>query len=309
MDSMEKTETLSERAIDQDLEKAKQHKASLIIVRGTPQGKRYELAAACMRLGRDNAVEICIDDTSVSRVHAEVTSKGEVVELRDLGSTNGTFVNGQRIAEAVVLRKEDLISVGSTVLKYLPGGELEIVYLGALAGKAHSDALTGLYNKGYILEALSAETRRALALDKPLGVMVIDIDLFKRINDELGHDVGDTVLKAVGQLLKERADTQGLLIGRFGGEEFLVIAPSLDAVAARELAESLRSRLQKMVVECETARVQITVSIGVALATLGDDASSLFRRADEALYRAKHGGRNKVVIEEVDKDRINSPES
>ena len=132
-----------------DLEAAKATDAVLIVIRGTPQGKKYSLKGqSTFLLGRDKAVEIHIDDANISRRHAQLTFEGGKAFIQDLGSRNGTLVNNESIGAAKVeLAKEDMITLGGTILKYLPAGQLETLYHINLADAASMDKLTGLYNR------------------------------------------------------------------------------------------------------------------------------------------------------------------
>lgn len=158
----------------------------------------------------------------------------------------------------------------------------------------HTDALTQLWNRYHMEQTLDTELSRAQRHQHALSVIIFDIDNFKQVNDTYGHDVGDQVLKGIAKALKPiMRDTDAL--GRWGGEEFLVIVPESDLAQARELAERLRQVL--MGLEFDKAGV-VTASFGVASLDAGDSRSKLIRRADQALYRAKNQGRNRVAAEQ-----------
>lgn len=276
-------------------EAAKNSNACLIIIRGTPQGKRYEVSADSMFIGRDVSAEIQLNDPNASRKHAQIIKEGDAVKLKDNGSTNGTFVNDKQIKETVTLRKEDMIKIGNTILKFLPAGELEIFYLGTLESAAHTDPLTKVYNKGYIMESLEAEFKRAKALHQDFSLVILDLDHFKKINDTHGHDAGDFVLKEVCNLVRTKILPKNAIFGRFGGEEFLILLPTTALEAATQLGEAIRSGLEKHAFVYEGKRMPVTASIGVAEIALDVDShTALFKLADKAVYQAKHGGRNQV---------------
>lgn len=276
-------------------EAAKDASACLIVIRGTPQGKRYDLNKESMFIGRDVSAEIAINDQNASRKHAEVIKDGKNFKLKDNNSTNGTFVNDKQIKEAVVLRKEDMIKIGNTILKFLPAGELEIFYLGTLESAAHTDPLTKIYNKGYIMESLEAEFKRHKALHQDFSVIILDLDHFKKINDNFGHDAGDFVLKEVCNLTRTKVLPKSAIFGRFGGEEFLILLPGTGLDAATQLGETLRATLEKTQFMYESKRLPVTASIGVAEMALDvDNHTALFKLADKAVYQAKNGGRNQV---------------
>jgi diguanylate cyclase (GGDEF)-like protein len=158
------------------------------------------------------------------------------------------------------------------------------------------DPLTGLYNRRYLEETMGRELPRARRLGASVGVIVIDIDHFKRLNDTYGHDAGDFVLERTGELL--RAATRGSDIAcRFGGEEFAVILPGATLLVARNRAEAIRAALESLVIEFEGHSLgPLTVSAGVAsMPPHGQDWAYTMQQADRALYTAKQAGRNRVV--------------
>lgn len=152
-----------------------------------------------------------------------------------------------------------------------------------------TDKLTGLFNRMKLDEALANEVVRAERYEAPLSVILMDIDHFKMVNDKLGHQAGDKVLIDVAQKLQANMRVVDIL-GRWGGEEFLIISPETDISGAFTIAEKLRTDLESWDVQCVSA----TGSFGVAEFTKGDDPAELLRKADRALYRAKEKGRNRV---------------
>lgn len=168
-----------------------------------------------------------------------------------------------------------------------------------LQDKALRDALTGLFNRGYLEESLEREAGRARRSDQPFGVMMIDLDHFKRVNDTFGHAAGDAVLRTVAQYLLSLARAEDIPC-RYGGEEFVLLMSHASAATVRERAEKLRVGAQELRIECDNRSVgPITLSIGIA--TFPDHAESgqaVLRLADAALYQAKQAGRNRVVVAE-----------
>lgn len=164
---------------------------------------------------------------------------------------------------------------------------------------AVTDQLTGLYNRRYLASHLSAMFDRANWTGRPLATMILDIDHFKQINDTYGHDAGDKVLKEFADCVS--SSVRGIdLACRYGGEEFLVAMPDTDMSFAEIIAERLRQEIaaRKFVVNGGRDTIQVTVSIGIASTengAEGDSAQKLIKRADEALYKAKSGGRNRVI--------------
>ncbi len=159
---------------------------------------------------------------------------------------------------------------------------------------ASTDELTGLRNRRYMMKRLEEEYERSLRLGQELCVIMLDLDYFKKINDTWGHPFGDEVLKWVSNLMNEVVRTYDI-IGRIGGEEFLIISPSTTLEEAVILAERLRKTVEQETLAADGNELTITISAGVALQYKAHgDSADLIRRADAALYRAKHAGRNRV---------------
>jgi len=282
-----------------DLELAKATDPVLILIRGGLQGRKFSLEGdKRFIMGRDKTAEIQVDDGNVSRQHAQITRQGDQVFIEDMGSRNGTFVNDENIGtDRKELQKEDMIKLGSTVLKYLPAGQLETLYHINLTNAAYMDKLTGLYNRKYISEVLEVEFKRARALHSPLSVVMFDIDNFKKINDTYGHDGGDYVLQELGKQVKASGLRERDLAGRYGGEEFMIVLSNSDAEQAMELAERVRKKIELNEFVYDGKRVLVTVSMGVAEVKLGmNDYKDIYRASDKALYVSKRNGKNQVTL-------------
>lgn len=158
--------------------------------------------------------------------------------------------------------------------------------------KARVDVLTHLWNRRAILELLDTE----LAQPSSTAVLMIDVDYFKAINDKQGHAAGDEVLRIVAERLRVGARAMDA-VGRYGGEEFLMLLSGVDAAEAVQVGERVREQVASTAILFDQQGIAVTCSIGVALTADSCDADALIRRADEALYRAKAAGRNRVEIE------------
>jgi two-component system cell cycle response regulator len=162
---------------------------------------------------------------------------------------------------------------------------------------AITDGLTGLFNRRYMETHLGTLVDQSAARGKPITVLVLDIDYFKAINDSYGHDAGDDVLREFA--LRIRKATRNIdLACRFGGEEFVIVMPETDMAVATAVAERLRRRIatEPFAIQKGARHLEVTISIGIAaLSGVGDDAATILKRADQALYRAKRDGRNRVV--------------
>ncbi len=167
----------------------------------------------------------------------------------------------------------------------------------SLAHEASHDPLTGVLNRRSIESRLSSEVSRVRRYRTKLAVGIFDIDHFKAVNDTYGHAVGDDVLRGLTALLQKNLRDCDLL-GRWGGEEFVVLAPGISGAGVRQAFEKLRVVTERTPVETENGPIRITISIGVACAAGEDGLESLLKRADDNLYEAKNGGRNRVVTEE-----------
>jgi diguanylate cyclase (GGDEF)-like protein len=161
---------------------------------------------------------------------------------------------------------------------------------------ATTDGMTGHLNKRALIETAQQKICSAARFSKPLSVIIGDIDFFKRVNDTYGHDVGDIVIRGFGTVLR-RTKRETDAVGRFGGEEFVMVCEETDATGARLLAERIRQELATTVFHSEQGPLQVTCSLGVAtMPSAGGDWDALFKASDEALYVAKRGGRNRVVV-------------
>jgi two-component system, cell cycle response regulator len=297
----EKTAVISgdQETLKKELAKAKEQAACLIIIRGQPQGHRFFLTQPEMIIGRDQSADIVVSDQSISRKHSKLTQDETSVTLTDLGSSNGTFINDVKLeaSAARVLEKEDMIKMGNSIFKFLPAGELEILFYGNLGSAAHTDSMTRIYNKGYLLEALEAEFKRAKALHNEFSILFFDLDHFKNINDTYGHDAGDFVLKEFSALVRSSHLRPKDVFARYGGEEFVVLLSATGAKAAAELAERIRAAIETHSFIYEGKRLPITTSLGVAELHAGvTSALTLLKAADKAMYLAKQSGRNRVEI-------------
>ncbi len=160
---------------------------------------------------------------------------------------------------------------------------------------ATTDTLTGCANRRHLVEHANQAIALAHRSGQPLALLIADLDHFKRINDTYGHVGGDKVLCATAQIYADHVRTSDVL-ARIGGEEFAVLMPGTEREGSQILAERLRHALAETVVDVEGRDVRVTTSIGLAMLERNENFESLFARADAALYTAKHGGRNKVVI-------------
>jgi len=257
-------------------------------------GKRYVLQGPKLSIGRGQENGIVLEADSVSRRHAAFELRNGRWWVCDLGSTNGTYVNHQQVKEHA-LEKGDLVKVGDTIFKYLTGSDVEAMYHEEIYRMTIVDGLTQVHNKRFLLEALEKEIARARRYDRPLALLMFDIDHFKNINDGFGHLAGDQVLKDLAQVVVGRIRREEI-VGRYGGEEFMIILPETDGKGASELAEQVRKRVEQSEFVFDKEKIPVTISVGVGALSRGNiDVSGFIKIADENLYRAKNEGRNRVV--------------
>jgi two-component system, cell cycle response regulator len=158
---------------------------------------------------------------------------------------------------------------------------------------ALTDALTGMQNRRYFDDALKEYLGEFKRIGKPVGLMVLDLDHFKSVNDTHGHDVGDEVLRRVAQCLKDFTRYHDVA-ARVGGEEFAVVAPNMDLELLKKLAERIRKAVSELTIESGNVRLKVTSSFGLAIWDGREEAEAFYKRADKMLYVAKQQGRNRV---------------
>jgi diguanylate cyclase (GGDEF)-like protein len=267
--------------------------ACLVFVEGEALlGLRVPLAQE-VELGRDAACAVRLPSDDVSRRHARIAVDGEGHLLVDLASTNGTWVNGRRV-EVHRLRAGDRLRLGGFVARYVAEGDPEGSELAGLALASRRDALTGLPNRRAFDEELAREVARSARTGAPLGLVVLDVDRFKAVNDGHGHPAGDAVLREVAARAGA-AVRQGDLAARIGGEEFALLLPGADLPGAAELAERVRAAVAAAPVSAGDRTIAVTVSLGCAVLAPGEPPEALLGRADARLYEAKRSGRDRVM--------------
>ncbi len=265
---------------------------------GQRLGSRYRLSpGTTLEVGRSSSVRISLPEVmSLSRKHAKLRYAGPSVTIEDLGSTNGTYVNGQAIQGRQVLRSGDRFQTAAVHFKFLHEQDVENAYHLAIYELVAKDGLTETFNKRKYEEEVLRELARSLRHRRPLSLIIFDLDEFKQINDTYGHLCGDFVLKQIAATAKELVRPEQVL-ARVGGDEFVILAPETGAEGAQALAEKLRDRVLEL--DHRYGEVQISVSCSFGVAELGEGMSSpqdLYQAADSALLQAKREGRNRVGV-------------
>jgi len=275
-----------------------QQKCYLIIVYGDDVGKIYPLDKKTITIGRSDESDIQLADSSCSREHSiiEFYDNNKPV-LKDLNSKNGTFVNGSKITE-INLEDGDKIMFGlSSVFKFARQSSLDAKFQMNLYESSINDPLTGAFNKKYFLETLSKEFSYSLRHQSSLGLLMLDIDFFKMINDTYGHIAGDIALKEVVKKIKNNLRNEDVLC-RYGGDEFAVIFRDFKSGFVQITAERIRLFFDGRSINYKDHKVNISVSIGAA--TIDNEnietSEDMIELADANLYKAKQSGGNCIVI-------------
>jgi len=270
--------------------------AYLIVLSGRSVGKMYKVPVGQVKLGRSLESDIRLEDEGVSRFHASMdrNTEGKVL-LRDLGSTNGTYVNGVRVND-FELHDGDRIQVGSvTILKFSYQDSLEEQFQQQLYESATRDPLTQAFNKRFFTEQIEKDFRHASRHELDLSLVVMDVDHFKRVNDTHGHPAGDHVLQRLAATATTSLRSEDVFC-RLGGEEFGVIMRDCGSVEALQLAERLRHLVETTRFVYGGTDVPVTMSVGVSSydPARHRNAQDLLEDADRLLYNAKRTGRNRV---------------
>jgi diguanylate cyclase len=238
---------------------------------------------------RDAEIKTSGFDDHLTRFQAGLSKATSIADLQ--GDVSSMLVATKKVSESLVRMSSQLDESRKEAVRL--ADELKSVREEAL-----TDALSGLFNRrGFDieLERLVAKTGK----DSPLAVIMLDIDHFKAVNDTYGHPLGDAVIAAVGQFIRDSLGAVGIA-SRYGGEEFAVLLPRQNLATAEKIAQSIRARVEQGKIKRRKDDEPIggiTISAGASAWKEGDDAASLIERADRALYAAKHAGRNRVVVE------------
>lgn len=269
---------------------------SLVVIHGALLGKRMALEAGGLVIGRDSQqAGLALPDPAVSARHCAVEIDGRTGEFRvsDLGSRNGTYVNGEKIEERALV-EGDKIFVGETVLKFTRQDALEEQFHHQIDRLMNIDALTGLLVKRAFDLEFARAFEDAVREGEPLTALMMDMDGLKSINDDKGHQMGSLCISEVGKIIREEVAGAGRAC-RFGGDEFIAFLHAQPLARAEALAERIRARVEAYEFEREGVQVHPTISIGIAeLCAELPTPDHLLQVADEALYRAKRAGRNRV---------------
>lgn len=277
------------------------HRVPVLLMVGGPAmtlGRAWRVIDELL-IGRAGEADLWLDEEGVSRKHAKIFAQGSTIQVSDLGSRNGTWVNGTRITHAT-LKESDLIQIGASyILRFVYQDQLDEAAHRTLVDNATRDSLTGAYNRGSFLDLLRKDVSSAIRHRHHLSVAALDLDHFKLINDKYGHSTGDQVLRHFARTVSTLIRSEDTF-GRIGGEEFALILRQCPEVDAAKKLEHIRQTVERLdVMAPGDQRVVVTVSIGVCglEAGLVIADTELLEAADRALYEAKTAGRNRVAVQ------------
>jgi diguanylate cyclase (GGDEF)-like protein len=275
----------------------KRDRAYLVVLAGSSVGEMYKLEQERTIIGRGGKAHIRILDEGISREHAQIAVEGGRVYLQDLGSTNGTYCNGLRVERKELVDGDKILVGSTTILKFTYHDNLDEIFQKQMYESALRDGLTKAFNKKYFTDRLESEFTFAIRHGTPLGLVLFDIDHFKKVNDTHGHQAGDFVLSEIATLLSATLRAEDVF-ARYGGEEFAVICRGSDATQTLVVGERLRKAVEAHRFVYEGTHIPLTISVGVSV--LPDakvkDANDVVSHADQALYASKRGGRNRVTL-------------
>ena len=267
----------------------------LIVLYPQNEFAQIPLERGTVILGRGQDADIRFEDELVSRRHCALSFDGSSVTVEDLGSTNGTFVDGNFVHKQV-LDSDNRLQIGKMVLKVAYKDPSEEAFSREIYEAATTDSLTGLLNRQAFMDRSAGELIYARRNNAFVHVLMIDIDNFKRVNDTWGHQCGDLVLKEVARLLSEEKRDSDLL-SRYGGEDFLLLMGGITPEDAKKRAEKLRNSIAQHIFSWMDTVIPVTISIGISSRQGFDikQINDLIAESDKLLYIAKDCGKNQVI--------------
>ncbi len=285
-------------ADDKSLVHSEDRHPYLVIYIGNNSGCRHKLDSGFMTIGRSPQADISIEDERISRIHCVIEWMGDTITIEDKGSTNGIYVDTRKVSRATLAPGVPL-QLGHSIMKIEYKTEAEIRSEESLLHRASLDALTGIYNRYHFIKLAHVEMAYASKHKLPIGVVLMDIDNFKQVNDTYGHQSGDMVLAQFANTVIENKRTEDLF-GRYGGDEFIILPRGeISKEGIQGHCERVRKAIENFEFCFAETPVKITISLGfhVAQAERCDTETmlnDLIRKADQALYLAKENGRNRT---------------
>lgn len=267
----------------------------LIVLYPQTQFKQIPLEKGTFVLGRGQDADIKLEDELISRRHCSLTFNGNSVRINDLGSTNGTYIDGQPV-QSGTLEPDNRLQIGKMVLKLDYKDHNEEVFDQELFEAATMDPLTKISNRRTFFDRALGELALARRNNFYVHSLMIDVDHFKNVNDTWGHQAGDMVLKEIARLIKNEKRESDLL-ARYGGEEFVMLLTSIGTEDAKKSAERFRLAIERHNFSWRDTIIPVTISIGLS-SKMGAEiptTEEMIAESDKLLYIAKENGRNQVV--------------
>lgn len=302
----------TKKAVKRDLRPA------LVFLTGELLSVPVPLESEKVTLGRALEADVRVNDSKTDRLHATITTRSDpktgepVCVIKDLGSRTGTFVNGEQVAKHTLIAG-DKIAIGKQILRFELLDEIDREYHRQIHRLLSHDDLTGLLGSRSFFIELRRELSRAKSDERPLCVLMLDVDFFKEVNDTYGHLTGSKTLEELGAVIT-KCLRSGDAACRFGGEEFSAFLLDAELPQALIAAERIRSEIERTEFTIirhgqPDGKHRITISIGIAnFPTDSSDPVELVEFADFALYRAKREGRNRIcTYRDVTPDELAKP--
>lgn len=269
---------------------------ALSFMGGASMGQLHLLKDGEFIVGRSKEASIAVLDDGISRQHFKIIVKDNQATIQDLGSTNGTYVNGVKVTTQTLHDKDTIQISSQTIMSFAYVSDLEAQKQSQIYKMANFDPVTQARTKAYFLDQIDQEFSHSKRKGLPLSLMIFDLDFFKKVNDTHGHPAGDFILRKIADIAHEIIRNEDLF-ARYGGEEFVILMRDTSEEDAVNLAERLRQNIEKRIFDFEGNKIKVTISAGVS--TLKDENFSNFdvmiKIADEYLYFAKENGRNRVA--------------
>ena len=280
----------------------KRDRAYLVVLAGASVGEMYKVEGDKVIIGRGQKAHIRLFDDGISREHAQIVIEGNQIILQDLGSTNGTFCNGLKVDRRELVDGDKILVGSTTILKFTYHDNLDEMFQRQMYESALRDGLTKAFNKKYFTDRLESEFTFSTRHSSPLALVLFDIDHFKQVNDTHGHQAGDHVLFEISALLSSALRAEDVF-ARYGGEEFAVICRGSDESQAQVVGERLRKAVENNRFVYDGAVIPVTISVGIAVLPnpAVKDATDIVGFADQALYKSKNAGRNRVTVYKPEK--------
>jgi diguanylate cyclase (GGDEF)-like protein len=269
----------------------------LVFFIGQDSGKRFKLTPGKMTLGRAPEADITLDDEWASRIHAIIEWADEVIRIKDNGSTNGIYVDYRKV-DSAVLTQGVPIQIGHSVMKIDFKDDAEIRLERDLLRNACIDGLTGISNRHHFMKRAAEQYSYARRNALTVGLIMIDIDRFKAVNDTHGHQMGDAVLNQFAGIIS-RVKRQEDIFARYGGEEFVIVpCGQINPDDVFGFCERIRQAIEISEFRFGDTGIQITASLGFHTRKITQNEkiepliNDMIKKADQALYQAKERGRN-----------------